>query len=245
MTAKMIPMLPCRSITENVDFYRALGFEVTYQQKQPNNYAVLEFEDVQLHFFGLKAQEPQDNYSTCYVLTDEVDRIYDLFTSGLRAALGKLPARGYPRINPIKNLRSGARQFVVVDPSGNYVRIGQPIAEANNGLATGPAGDEPKLVRALESAIMFADSKDDPAAAVRVLDRALKLDEPVSGPLRFRALMLRADLAVRLDDEEAARGYLSEVDGLDLTTEEFGQIQDELRRRQDLREQLAMGATAH
>ena len=33
-----IPILPCRSINEMLEFYRALGFEVIYQQSKPNTY---------------------------------------------------------------------------------------------------------------------------------------------------------------------------------------------------------------
>ena len=36
-----IPILPCRSTNEVLEFYRALGFEVTYQQAKPNHYAVV------------------------------------------------------------------------------------------------------------------------------------------------------------------------------------------------------------
>jgi hypothetical protein len=41
MAERTIPILPCRSIDENLDFYRALGFEVTFQQTRPNPYAVV------------------------------------------------------------------------------------------------------------------------------------------------------------------------------------------------------------
>ncbi|UJW34953.1 VOC family protein [Saccharothrix sp. AJ9571] len=233
---KTIPLLPCVSIAETLDFYRPLGFEVTYQQKAPIVYAAIAFDDVELHFFVLKGLVPQDNFSTCYVLTDRVDVLYERFTGGLRAALGKVPSRGMPRVNPLKNLRSGARQFIVIDPSGNYVRIGQPLTAPNNGLAEGPI-DGPKLGRALETATMLADSHDDPPAAVRVLDRALALDEEVPAVLRFRALVLRADLAVRLGDEDRARTLLSEVDTFGPLGD--GEVADEVRRVEDLREQLA------
>jgi hypothetical protein len=36
------------------------------------------------------------SYSTCYIVTTDVDALYDAFRSGLRAALGKLPTRGLP-----------------------------------------------------------------------------------------------------------------------------------------------------
>ncbi|QFU86058.1 VOC family protein [Amycolatopsis sp. YIM 10] len=232
---KTIPLLPCVSINETLDFYCSLGFEVTYQQKAPNVYAALAFEQVELHFFVLKGLVPKENYSTCYVLTDRVDELYERFTGGLRAALGKLPSRGWPRVNPLKNLRSGVRQFIVIDPSGNYVRIGQPIAAPTNGLAEGPL-EGPKLGRALETAMMFADSKDDPESAVRVLDRALALGEEVPVALRFRALVLRADLAVRLGADEQAGTLLSEVDKIGSAAGD--EVADERRRVRDLREQL-------
>ncbi len=36
-----IPCLPCTSLKTVFDFYQILGFETTYQQKSPNEYAVL------------------------------------------------------------------------------------------------------------------------------------------------------------------------------------------------------------
>ena len=46
---------------------------------------------------------------------------------GLRAALGRVPSRGVPRIGALRDMSYGVRQFIVVDPGGNYIRIGQPI----------------------------------------------------------------------------------------------------------------------
>src|SRR5688572_5749703 len=34
-----IPILPCRGIDETLEFYVAVGFEVTYKQGKPNSYA--------------------------------------------------------------------------------------------------------------------------------------------------------------------------------------------------------------
>ncbi len=57
--------------------------------------------------------------------------------------------RGIPRINALKDMSYGVRQFVVVDPGGNYIRIGQPI-EARPAPRAETAG---RLERALEAAI--------------------------------------------------------------------------------------------
>ncbi len=58
-----IPLLPCNSINETEEFYVALGFEVTYKQKVPNNFISLKLGEIVIQFFGLKAQKPEDNYN--------------------------------------------------------------------------------------------------------------------------------------------------------------------------------------
>ncbi|GAB3482292.1 hypothetical protein [Amycolatopsis cihanbeyliensis] len=146
-----------------------------------------------------------------------------------------MPARGIPRINPVKDLRSGVRQFIVIDPGGNYVRIGQRIGELTNGLAT---GGRRGLAHVLETAVILADSHDDPLAATRVLTRVLDraaTDGPEPAELRFRGRVMRADLAVRLGEDELARQLLAGLAG----TEPDG-VPDELRRTGELREQLGM-----
>ena len=110
---------------------------------------------IELQFFVLKALEPADSYSTCYVLVSDVDTLYQAFTDGLRAALGRVPSRGIPRINPLKDMSYGVRQFIVVDPGGNYIRIGQPIATrpaltTRDGRTTGTgarSGDDARRLR--------------------------------------------------------------------------------------------------
>jgi hypothetical protein len=110
-----IPILPCRSINEMLEFYRALGFEVTYQQSKPNTYAVVCRGGIELHFFSMREYEPANSYSTCYIRVSDVDGLYQAFTAGLRQAHGRLPTAGIPRVIPLKN-KSGRREFIIVDP---------------------------------------------------------------------------------------------------------------------------------
>ena len=49
MGEKTIPILPCQSLQPLLDFYTALGFEVTFEQRSPNPYAVVERGGVELH----------------------------------------------------------------------------------------------------------------------------------------------------------------------------------------------------
>ncbi|MEP7191073.1 MAG: VOC family protein [Roseiflexaceae bacterium] len=95
-----IPLLPCRSINDLLEFYRALGFEVTYQQAKPNNYAVVCRDGIELHFFSMREFNPATSYSSCYVRVSDVDQLYGAFTAGLRQTYGRLPSAGIPRVIP-------------------------------------------------------------------------------------------------------------------------------------------------
>ncbi|WP_240134297.1 bleomycin resistance protein [Streptomyces sp. MUM 178J] len=203
MSEKTIPLLPCQAIKPVTDFYTALGFQVTYRQTAPYAYAVVERGDIQLQFFGMKQYDPAASLSGCYVLTDGVDTLYESFRSGLKAAYGRIPRRGLPRIGPLKDMSYGMRQFLMTDPGGNSIRVGQP---AGDDMSFRAAPKE-TFARALHMAELFADSKEDLPGAARILDRALarKDERPKPGQL-VRLLLLRADIALRMyDDELAAR----------------------------------------
>jgi catechol 2,3-dioxygenase-like lactoylglutathione lyase family enzyme len=227
VSERTIPILPCRSIDEVLDFYVALGFEVTYRQQSPNTYATVQRGGIELQFFVLKAVDPANSYSTCYVITPDVDELYRSFRDGIRAATGRVPLRGVPRIGALKDMAYGVRQFVMTDPGGNMIRIGQPIE------TMAVAAKKNRLTRALQTAILLGDSHEDYAAAAKTLDRALDADEPAPNTIRFRALVFRADLAMRLGD--APEDFLEAADLIPLDEAERATLTDDLQRVQDLR----------
>ncbi|MFI1394042.1 bleomycin resistance protein [Streptomyces sp. NPDC020681] len=203
MAEKTIPILPCQTLQPVLDFYTALGFDVTFQQKSPNPYAVVERGGIELQFFGSKQYDPAASISTCYVVTDDVDTLYETFRTGLKAAYGRIPNRGLPRIGPLKDMSYGVRQFLMTDPGGNCIRVGQPTSDD---MSHRPAPKE-TFARALHMATLFADSKEDLQGAAKILDRALGLEDERPTPEQLvRLLELRAEVAERLyDDETAAR----------------------------------------
>jgi catechol 2,3-dioxygenase-like lactoylglutathione lyase family enzyme len=239
-TETTIPILPCRSMDETLGFYGALGFAVTYRQKRPNTYAVVRRGGIELHFFVLRGLDPASSYGTCYVRAADVDALYDDFRSGLRRSFGRLPLRGVPRIGALKDMSYGVRQFVVVDPGGNHVRIGQPLGSAGGRAHSGPSeASRTRLSKALHAAALLGDSKGDHAAAAEVLDRALARDEPEPGGVRVRALILRADLAVRMGDHRLAGRLLADARKVEIGGDELGALGDDLRRARDLEQVLA------
>ncbi|MFF8816083.1 bleomycin resistance protein [Streptomyces pactum] len=233
MSETTIPILPCRTLDPVLDFYRALGFEVTFRQRSPNPYAAVERGGIQLHFFAMKRYDPAGSYSTCYVRTDAVDALHRSFRAGLKAAYGRVPLRGLPRIGALTDTSYGMRQFLLTDPGGNCLRIGQPVGAGHHHR---PAPAEP-FARALHHAALLADSREDPAGAAKIIDRVLARDgeRPASVTL-LRLLVLRADVAERLGDPGTAASALARAEALPLTAGEREEVRDALARLAELRD---------
>ncbi|GCD43966.1 bleomycin resistance protein [Streptomyces paromomycinus] len=235
MAETVIPILPCPSIDELLDFYKALGFEVTSYQTVPNPFCGVRLRGIELQFFGMKSHDPATSYSTCYVLTDDVDGLYASFRAGLKATYGKVPTRGLPRIGALKDMAYGVRQFLMTDPGGNCIRIGQPIGDS---FAYPPVPKE-RYARALHQATLLGESKGDHAAAARIIDRALDHgpgDDAGPAPLQLvRLLLLRAEMAAQLDGSHAAAPWLDRADAVELDDADRESVRDALLRAADLR----------
>ncbi|GHH15708.1 bleomycin resistance protein [Streptomyces rubradiris] len=232
MGEKTVPILPCRTIQPVLDFYGALGFEVTFQQKSPNPYAVVARGGIQLHFFGMKGYEPAESYSTCYIETDDVDGLHETFRAGLKAAYGRVPIRGLPRLGALKDTSHGVRQFLMTDPGGNCLRIGQRTSQDPHHR---PAPKE-TFLRALHHAALLADSRDDPEGAAKIIDRVLRMEDERPTPVQLlRLLVLRADVAGRLGDEETAASARAKAAAVRLTAGERESVRDDLERLEELR----------
>jgi catechol 2,3-dioxygenase-like lactoylglutathione lyase family enzyme len=229
---RMIPLLPCRSIDDQIAFYEALGFEVTYRQKAPNVYASVQRGAIELHFFVMKGYEPADSYSTCYVLVSDVDRLYAEFRAGLKAALGRIPSRGIPRIGALRDMSYGVRQFLMTDPGGNIIRIGQPLA------AGATASSRSRLEKALEAANLLLYSKGDPQMTARVIDEALAATAAAPVMLLVQARVMRADAAHALGDDARAASLLDDVAAMSLGSADRAELTDELARADELRAAL-------
>ncbi|MFD0899462.1 bleomycin resistance protein [Actinomadura sediminis] len=230
MGQKTIPIFPCRSIGATWEFYRALGFEQVSWQTRPNPYLSVRHGDIDLQFYGWKKHDPSASMHMCYVVTDDVDVLYESFRSGLKEALGRIPTRGLPRISVLKDMSYGMRQFLLADPDGVQLRIGRQISDD---LEHSPVPTEP-VAKALHMAVLLGDSKEDHKGAARVLDKLLAGDEPLSAPERVKALTLRADMALHLDDRERTRTLLAQARAVPLTDAQRATLKDELVRLEDL-----------
>ena len=117
-----IPTLPCRSVAAAVAFYKRLGFEGGAHEHN-GDYAILRRGAVELHFFTHKELVPADSSAGCYIRVLDVESVYRSFSSS------QLPRAGIPRMDTLEDKPWGLREFAVVDPDGNLLRIGQIISK--------------------------------------------------------------------------------------------------------------------
>ena len=228
-----VPLLPCRSIDEIVEFYTMLGFDQTYYQLRPNPCVGLQREDLQLQFFGMPDFRPEDSYGSCVVLVPDTETLFEAFAAGMRSTHGKLLVSGIPRMTRPRKRKNAANAagFSVVDPGGNWIRI------FHNTAASGDSTDQPAsgLAQVLRNAVVLGDSKGDTRQAARILDGALARDRG-SAPVTdlVEALAYRAELALRTDDTTAARNALVQARALILSDAEREKVGETLAGLDDM-----------
>lgn len=218
------PCLPCGDLDEAIMFYEALGFIRTYRQLAPNPYAVVAREDFQVHLFGMKDFNPAESYGSVIVVVPDVDALYHAFAAGLRTAYKKLPTAGIPRILRPRKKFGTVRSFSVVDVGGNWLRISKLGDTEEKAAAEKTTG----LARILLVAARLGDAHGDDAKALKTLESGLRRfpEAPVTD--FARAMLYRAELAVRLGDPALARSSLSAVLALKMSEKETAIIAPEL-----------------
>lgn len=115
-----IPILPSRSLRETVAFYQRLGFEGDVHSFN-NAYAILRRGAIEIHFFTYTELKPAESCAGCYLRVLDVESIYQAFK------LAKLPRGGIPRMDTLETKPWAMREFAIVDPDGNLLRIGQVL----------------------------------------------------------------------------------------------------------------------
>lgn len=226
---RMYPILPCRELDEAIAFYEALGFSRTYRQLRPNPYAVVAREEMQIHLFGMSEFDPEQSYGSVSVVVPDPDALYDSFANGLRKAYGKLPVAGIPRILRPRKRFGTVYGFSVVDVGGNWLRV------SKTGDTEEEAGEaETGLARILEVAARLGDAHGDDAAALKTLESGLSRHPEAPVIDRARAILFRAELAVRLGKQSLAQSSLSEVLGMKMDNDERALIAKELAHAAEL-----------
>jgi catechol 2,3-dioxygenase-like lactoylglutathione lyase family enzyme len=119
-TWAVAPILPSRDLAATSAFYDRLGFDEV--GLWPDEYLIVMRREAGLHFFLSPALDPYRSDAGCYLYVEDADSLHAEFSR-----LG-LPGEGIPRLHgsPV-DADYGLREFALVDPDGNLVRIGSPL----------------------------------------------------------------------------------------------------------------------
>jgi catechol 2,3-dioxygenase-like lactoylglutathione lyase family enzyme len=116
------PILPSRDLAETSAFYARLGFEQA--GLWPEEYLIVTRDDIGLHFFLSRDHDPASSDHGCYLYVPDADALFAEFER-----LG-LPSAGIPRLHGApQDTDYGLREFALIDPDGNLLRIGSFLAK--------------------------------------------------------------------------------------------------------------------
>ena len=120
-TERAEPILPARNLEETRAFYETLGFAPWWNGRGPWEYEILSRGHLVIHFFAAPGLTPARNDASCYWRVKDADQLYQEFTALT------LPSEGIPRLTAPVDQPWGMREFALVDPSGNLVRVGHDL----------------------------------------------------------------------------------------------------------------------
>jgi catechol 2,3-dioxygenase-like lactoylglutathione lyase family enzyme len=122
MAESAVPILPSRDLGETLAFYERLGFESRGAPWEEWGYLIIGRGDIHLHFFGMPEIDPLTTIAGCYLYVEDADAI----CAEWRPHVVPDPATG-SRLQEPADTDYGMREFALVDPSGNLVRVGSPL----------------------------------------------------------------------------------------------------------------------
>jgi hypothetical protein len=222
----VVPTLHCASAEETLEFFQALGFEVTYRQTRPYLYLAFRWSGFDLHY-GRAPQglDPaREHTGGCLVMVDEVAPYHAALTAAMRRHYGKVLARGLPRIT---RYRTGASRFTLMDPSGNQIIFIQ--RDEPEELEYGGAKELEGLAKALDQGRIFREFKNDDRAALRHVGSALRRHGD-RAPVVDVALALATliELSTALGETDPVPEWMERLQGLDLSADERRRVEAEL-----------------
>ncbi len=114
-----IAILPSANLDRTAAFYHRLGFD---RQRRYPDYLTILRDDLELHFADCSSVapillEPRNSLSACYLRCDDADILHR-----------EWQALDLPRFGAIEDRPWGLREFHFVDPDGNLIRVGHPLA---------------------------------------------------------------------------------------------------------------------
>ena len=116
--ARIVPVLPVKNLARAMDFYRLLGFSARRYQDS-DVYAFLTRDGLEIH---LRA-------ATDLIVGQNPSGVYFYLADGTAAALeAEFRAAGVSVLSPLCPREWHMNEFVLSDPDGNLLRLGEDIS---------------------------------------------------------------------------------------------------------------------
>ncbi|EOO20277.1 hypothetical protein [Bacillus cereus] len=240
---RTIPIFDCLyEIDEHLEFYTALGFDITYYQKAPYRFASVKNEFTELSFFGDKNFDIEQKHGGCYIVVSNIDDVYNILKTNLKKYYGKIPMKGVPRISRL-NTTVEDRRCNITDPSGNTLIIGEPLGDST--LLISEENKQTKAASKFEKiyklAYKYAYSKEDFLAASNLLESVFnKQCDSVSNELYFKAKVVQIDVLVTLNRQEKATKIIRELESIQLTLNEKRNVENETQHLLEIKDEILL-----
>lgn len=114
----LAPALPARDVPALAEWYRRLGFETLVVFG--DEYAIVGRWGAEIHFFVHPELDPKLNDHGCYLRVRGVDALYREYREA-----------GVERMTELEDRSWGMKEFAVIDPEGNLLRIGEILPRAS------------------------------------------------------------------------------------------------------------------
>jgi catechol 2,3-dioxygenase-like lactoylglutathione lyase family enzyme len=117
---RSVPILPVRDVRAALHTYRCLGFTTDVYEEADGTaiYGFLKREGLELHLNLFRDLNPLANTSAVYFYVADPDSLYKEWSQG--------SVEG--RLDPPEPKPWGMREMAYIDPDGNLLRIGSPLA---------------------------------------------------------------------------------------------------------------------
>jgi catechol 2,3-dioxygenase-like lactoylglutathione lyase family enzyme len=123
VTERAVPILPSANLQATLAFYERLGFENRGAPPEEWDYLIIGRGAIELHFYSLPEVDPLTTNFSCYLFVDDAQALHDEWE---RIGVETDVATGSRLVAPM-DTDYGMREFALVDPSGNLVRVGSGL----------------------------------------------------------------------------------------------------------------------
>jgi catechol 2,3-dioxygenase-like lactoylglutathione lyase family enzyme len=104
------PILASLDWDKTVAFYEGLGFSVSHRY---SDYLIIQRDGIEVHFWNCNDRRIAES-TGCYIRVSDADALYEEFVTNS------------VKCSPPVDRSWGPREFHIVDPNGNLLRIGGP-----------------------------------------------------------------------------------------------------------------------